>query len=63
LNYGSGSLWTGKSAFGLKRFDRWDGDTWVYRVIRPLTPKETSVVLSPLRTTSNNGHLLTTITA
>jgi hypothetical protein len=44
--------------FSLQRFDRWDGDTWVYRLTRPLASKETSLVLSPLELLSRLAALV-----
>jgi hypothetical protein len=37
-----------RPAFSAERLDRWDGETWVYRLKRPLASGETSLVLSPL---------------
>jgi len=44
--------------FSAGRLDRWDGDTWVYRLTRPLASKETSLVLSPLELLSRLAALV-----
>jgi hypothetical protein len=44
--------------FSLQRLDRWDGDTWIYRLTRPLASKETSLVLSPLELLSRLAALV-----
>jgi hypothetical protein len=47
-----------RPAFSAERLDRWDGDTWVYRLRRPLTSGETSLVLSPLELLSRLAALV-----
>jgi len=46
-----------RPAFSAERLDRWDGDTWVYRLKRPLASGETSLVLSPLELLSRLAAL------
>jgi len=43
---------------GAERLDRWDGETWVYRLKRPLASGETSIVLSPLELLSRLAALV-----
>ena len=47
-----------RPAFSAERLDRWDGDTWVYRLKRPLASGETSMVLSPLELLSRLASLV-----
>jgi hypothetical protein len=37
---------------------RWDEETWIYRLRRPLTTRETSLVLSPLELLSRLAALM-----
>jgi hypothetical protein len=47
-----------RPAFSAERLDRWDGDTWVYRLKRPLASGETSLVFSPLELLSRLAALV-----
>jgi len=47
-----------RPAFSAERLDRWDGETWVYRLKRPLASGETSLVLSPLELLSRLAALV-----
>jgi DNA-directed RNA polymerase subunit RPC12/RpoP len=47
-----------RPAFSAERLDRWDGETWVYRLRRPLASGETSLVLSPLELLSRLAALV-----
>jgi hypothetical protein len=47
-----------RPAYSAERLDRWDGETWVYRLKRPLVSGETSLVLSPLELLSRLAALV-----
>jgi hypothetical protein len=47
-----------RPAFSAERLDRWDGDTWVYRLKRPLAQGEMSLVLTPLELLSRLAALV-----
>ncbi len=47
-----------RPAFSAERLDRWDSDTFVYRLKRPLASGETSLVLSPLEFLSRLAALV-----
>lgn len=44
--------------FSADRLDRWDGETWVYRLKRPRPSGETSVVLTPVELLSRLAALI-----
>jgi len=47
-----------RPAFSAERLGRWDSDTYVYRLKRPLSSGETSLVLSPLELLSRLAALV-----
>ena len=58
LECGVPSYGFARPAFSAERLDRWDGDTWVYRLKHPLASGETSLVLSPLEILSRLAALV-----